>query len=94
MSKLQSWHKLASLPFFFNESISEPLFINNHEFVVCSSKGGGDTNSGIDKYNIKQNRWERILNYPEQFGCYADTAAQIHKIIHYMYQEHMGGLGY
>ena len=78
MSEPKTWHKLASFPNneSSSESISEPVFINKHEFVVCSSKESGTRDRiGIDKYNTKQNRWERIMNYPQHFHCYADTAA-------------------
>eukprot|EP01084_Bolivina_argentea_P292671 503208_1 len=69
------WKKLSSFPFI---KFSQPLTINNDEFVVAASKRQhiGD---GIYKFNIHKKRWMKIFHYDKNFNCGTYSAAYNNK---------------
>eukprot|EP01084_Bolivina_argentea_P245744 411374_1 len=56
---------LIKLPGFPSKYLTNPVFINNHEFVVAP------TTDGIYKFNIRQNEWKKVLDYDSNLECYA-----------------------
>eukprot|EP01084_Bolivina_argentea_P052520 96478_1 len=76
------WNKLVSFPFTI---FSQPLIVNNDEFVVAAASIAfycdGD---GIYKFNIHKNEWKKIFYYDSNFQCesYSATYNNKHKLLH------------
>ena len=61
------WNQLQSFPFI---RFSQPSFINDDEFVVCSWKDDNQCQGdGIYKFNIIKSEWIKIMDYNEEFKC-------------------------
>ena len=66
MSANPSWILLNRCPF---KSFSKPLIVNHNEFIIVPSKAINSRSDGIYKYNITQNRYIKIMDYPKDFIC-------------------------
>ena len=67
------WQQLSSFHFEYH---TEPIFINDHEFVVFPHKQAVQDGDGIYKFNCEYNKWTKLIDYPtdDNFQVYAQTA--------------------
>lgn len=69
-----AWEQLTK---FHIRYFAEPQFINNEEYIVIPHKQESVRSDGIYSYNIKNNKFTKIIDYPtrENYQVYAQTSA-------------------
>eukprot|EP01084_Bolivina_argentea_P294305 506346_1 len=58
---------------------SKPFVINDHEFIVATSKNRLRKGDGIYKFNTHKNEWTKIFNYNETFTCTIESVTYDNK---------------
>ena len=66
------WIECLSFPFSW---FTPPVFINEYEFIICPQNTKNRESDGIYKYNIRDNLWSKIIDYPSNMIVRARTAA-------------------
>eukprot|EP01084_Bolivina_argentea_P171131 296492_1 len=69
------WNKLLSFPFI---NFSQPLVVNNDQFMVVSSNKSLCDGDGIYQFNTQKNKWTKIFDY-KNFECAPYSAAYDNK---------------